>query len=79
MLNKFKLSYSKIIALLILVSLIFRIYNINYSDYWGDEHNTFWVSDPSLTFSQTLERIFAVENTHLFYFLLTPLSQLLKN
>tara|TARA_A100001015_G_C14981793_1_gene709769 strand:- start:459 stop:1799 length:1341 start_codon:yes stop_codon:yes gene_type:complete len=70
MLQKIKFSFSQIIILLLFISLILRFYNLNYSDYWGDEHNTFFVSDPSLSFSQTLERIFAIENTHLFYFLL---------
>lgn len=48
----------KIIFFLIIIATAFtlRIYNLNFEDYWFDEQASFWVADPSLTFSETLER-----------------------
>ena len=47
-----------IIFFLIIVAsaLVLRIYNLNFEDYWFDEQASFWVADPSLTLSETLER-----------------------
>ena len=69
---KFKINFSftQYILLILLTSIIFRFYNINFSDYWGDEQNTFYVSDPFITFSETINRIYTIENTNLYYFLL---------
>jgi len=53
-----KIFKNKIIFFLIIISIAFilRIYNLNFEDYWFDEQASFWVADPSLTFSETLER-----------------------
>ena len=53
-----KIFKNKIIFFLIIISTAFilRIYNLNFEDYWFDEQASFWVADPSLTFSETLER-----------------------
>lgn len=69
---KFKINFSftQYILLILLTSVIFRFYNINFSDYWGDEQNTFYVSDPFVSFSETINRIYSMENTNLYYFLL---------
>ena len=42
--------------IIIATAFILRIYNLNFEDYWFDEQARFWVADPSLTFSETLER-----------------------
>ena len=42
--------------IIIATAFILRIYNLNFEDYWFDEQASFWVADPSLTFSETLER-----------------------
>ncbi len=47
------------ILLIILFGSFLRGYNINYNDFWSDEMVSFWVSDPSLSFDETLQRIFS--------------------
>ena len=42
--------------IIIATAFILRIYNLNFEDYWFDEQASFWVADPSLTLSETLER-----------------------
>ena len=46
---------------LILISIIFlgifyRLYQANFEDYWFDEYFGFWISDPSISFNETLKR-----------------------
>ena len=45
----------------ILISIIFlgvfyRLYQANFEDYWFDEYFGFWISDPSISFNETLKR-----------------------
>ena len=54
--TKSKLFY---IILIILIGSFIRVYNINYNDFWSDEMVSFWVSDPSISFKETIERIFS--------------------
>ena len=43
---------------LFLISLgIFTIfYQLNFEDFWLDEMSSFWIADPSLTYSETIDR-----------------------
>ena len=47
-----------IIIFLIFFGSILRIYNINYDDLWSDEMVSFWIADPNISFSDTMNRIF---------------------
>ena len=38
---------------------ILRSYNINFNDLWSDEMVSFWVSDPGISFKETLLRLFS--------------------
>ena len=51
-------SFIFLLIIIILGSLI-RVYNINYDDLSSDEMVSFWVSDPSISFKETLIRIFS--------------------
>ena len=46
-----------LIFFIILIAGIFlRFYNLNFEDYWFDEQAGFWVSDPTISFTETLNR-----------------------
>ena len=63
----FKKNYLLFFFLIIIVLGSFlRVYNINYDDLWSDEIVSFWLSDPSITFKETLKRIFS-SNWMVFY------------
>ena len=57
----------------ILISGIFlRHYQLNFESYWFDEIVTFWVSDPTLNFAETLKRSFEIDNgTNLIFNIIT--------
>ena len=56
---------------LIFITILFRLYNINYEDFWIDEIISFYVSDPSISFTEFLQRHKTLENSpFLFNFLL---------
>ena len=57
----FKTKFKSILAVffLILFGSILRIYNLNFDDFWYDEMVSFWLSDPNLTFFETLKRVFS--------------------
>ena len=52
--------------IIIILGYLLRAYNINYDDFWSDEIVSFWLSDPSITFKETLIRIFS-SNWMVFY------------
>ena len=52
-----KLFYLSLFSLIVFASFL-RIYNINFDDLWTDEIFSFWVSDPSIGFNETLVRAF---------------------
>ena len=45
-----------IFIIIILLSFITILYQLNFEDFWLDEMSSFWVSDPSISFSETLLR-----------------------
>lgn len=45
--------------IVIILGLTLRIYNINFDDLWSDEMASFWISDPIISFDETLQRIFS--------------------
>ena len=53
-----KIFYLSLFFLIIFASFL-RIYNINFDDLWTDEIFSFWVSDPSISFNETLIRAFS--------------------
>lgn len=59
-------SYS-FIFVIISVGIFFRIYNLNYEDFWIDEILSFWIADPSLTLSETFERHNNIEQVPIFF------------
>lgn len=59
-----------LVLVIVFFSAVLRFYNINFSDYSGDEMTTFFISDPSISNAVTNERINATENTRGYYFIL---------
>ena len=48
---------NKIIVLIIFfLGASFRLYNLNYEDFWIDEIISFWIAEPSVSFFETLSR-----------------------
>ena len=37
--------------------ILFRSYNLNYDNLWFDEIVSFWVSDPTISFKESFERV----------------------
>ena len=52
-------SFYLILFSLIIFASFLRIYNINFNDLWTDEIFSFWISDPSINFQETLIRAFS--------------------
>ena len=52
--------------IIVIFGYLLIAYNINYDDLWSDEIVSFWLSDPSITFKETLKRIFS-SNWMVFY------------
>ena len=53
------ISKKKLILIFIfIIGGILRIYNINYDDLWSDEMISYWLSDPSRNFYETIILIF---------------------
>ena len=48
---------------LIFITILFRLYNINYDDFWIDEIISFYVSDPDITLSEFYYRHKTLENS----------------
>ena len=46
------------VTLVIFFGLILRGYNINFNDFWSDEMVSFYLSNPSLSFLETIKLIF---------------------
>ena len=67
-------SKKKINLILVFSCLFFaifiRAYNIGYDDLWFDEIFSFWVTDPSLSFTDTFSRIKSTESIPFLYFYL---------
>ena len=63
--NKKKSIYVSLLLIIIFGSIL-RIYNINYDDFWSDEMASFWISDPTISFNETLIRVFG-SNFMVFY------------
>ena len=57
-----------IIFISLIIGIFLRLFNINYDDLWIDEMATFWVTDPSLNFSEMIERHKATELAPQFYY-----------
>ena len=51
----------------ILTGLVLRFYNLNYDNLWFDETATFWVSDPSINFSEVVSRNIQIEGSLFIY------------
>ena len=46
-----------ILLLTIFLGIFYRVYQSNFDDYWFDEYFGFWISDPQLNFTDSLNRI----------------------
>ena len=46
------------ILLLIFFGAFLRLYNLNFDDLWSDEMVSYWLSNPSYSFSETLKLIY---------------------
>ena len=46
-----------ILYLILIIIGIFTIYyQLNFEDFWLDEMSSFWIADPTLTYSETIDR-----------------------
>ena len=65
---------SSILNIVLIISLItgvfLRLYNINHDNLWIDEMATFWVTDPSISFKEMLDRHSSTELAPQFYYIL---------
>ena len=59
-----------IILSIILLGFILRFYNVGYENLWIDEIFSFWVTDPSLSFTDTFSRIKSTETIPFLYYYL---------
>tara|TARA_Y100000590_G_scaffold22008_1_gene25413 strand:- start:1325 stop:2755 length:1431 start_codon:yes stop_codon:yes gene_type:complete len=58
----------QLFLLAIFIGIVLRIYNLNFEDYWFDEQTSFWVADPILSFSETIERSKKIDyGTHIVF------------
>ena len=65
--SKKKINYILILSCL-LFAVFVRAYNIDYDDLWFDEISSFWVSDPEISFQESLKRHKNIEKTPFLYF-----------
>jgi len=42
--------------LIIFISIVVRLYNLNLDDLWFDELASLWIADPNISFNETIER-----------------------
>ena len=59
--------------LIISSSICFRLYNINYDDFWIDEMISFWVANPDYSFSESLKNHRDIEQVPFFFNLITKI------
>ena len=48
-----------ILIFFVIIGTLPRLYNINFDDLWSDEMFSYWISDPDLSFKETLVRQFS--------------------
>ena len=51
-----------LLTLILILGFFLRLYNLNFEDFWFDEQASFWVSDPNLSFDQTINRSNELDN-----------------
>ena len=64
---KFFLKKEFILFLLVGIGIFFRIYNLNFEDLWYDEIISFWVANPSFSYSETNSIHNQIETTSILY------------
>ena len=65
--SKKKINYILVLSCLFFAVFV-RAYNIDYDDLWFDEISSFWVSDPEISFQESLIRHKNIEKTPFLYF-----------
>ena len=50
-------------SILVFITILFRLYNLNYDDFWIDEIISFYISDPSITLNEFYYRHKTLENS----------------
>ena len=56
-----------VISFSLIFGIIFRLYNLNFENFWLDEILTFWISDPTVTVSESYERHLNLEQIPFFF------------
>ena len=64
---KFFLKKEFILFLLVGIGIFFRIYNLNFENLWYDEIISFWVANPSFSYSETNSIHNQIETTSILY------------
>jgi hypothetical protein len=72
MINLKNIFIATIILSILTIGVIFRFYNLNIENFWIDEMVTFWISDPNITFNETLKRNIETD-LHFFFNLILKL------
>ena len=63
----FKSPLKAFFLIFILVGIVLRFYNLNYDNLWFDEIASFWVSEPSINFSESISRNIQIEGSLFIY------------
>ena len=63
----FKSAPKTFFLIFLIVGIVLRFYNLNYDDFWFDEIATFWVSEPSINFSESINRNIQIEGSLFIY------------
>ena len=63
-----------LLAVILAIGILFRIYNINHDDFWIDEMVSFWVSDPKISIIDSYQRNNLSEGFPFLYNLLLKLD-----
>ena len=63
----FKLPLTIFFLIFIIVGITLRFYNLNYDNFWFDEIATFWVAEPTINFSESINRNIQIEGSLFIY------------
>ena len=63
-------------SILVFITILFRLYNLNYDDFWTDEIFAFYTSEPNILFKETLIRVLNTNFNSLFDFSLKEFHSL---
>ena len=63
----FSINKTLILFLILIIGVVFRLYNVTFDNLWYDEIISFWVANPNNTFSETKVFHDQIETTSIVY------------